>query len=56
MSTSIRSLRKRNKQRRRLTLGLRVPSYMAQWLADMTAAGREHGFAVVFKKYTKAQP
>jgi hypothetical protein len=54
MSTSIRSLRKRNKQRRRLTLGLRVPSYMAQWLADMTAAGRD--IAVAFKKYIKAQP
>ena len=54
MSTSIRSLRKRNKQRR--SAKLCAPNYMAQWLADMTAAGREHGFAVVFKKYTKAQP
>lgn len=53
MSLSIRSLRERNKQRRRVTLELRVPDYIAQWLMRMTTAKREHVVAAAIKKYTK---
>lgn len=54
--SSIRSLRKRHKQRRRVTLELRVPNAWAQWLMSMTTAEREHILAVAIKKYIKAQP
>lgn len=56
MSASIQSLRKQNKHRRRVTLELRVPNAMAQWLMGMTTAEREHVLAVAIKKYTKDQP
>lgn len=56
MSASIRSLRKQNKQRRRVTLEFRVPDDMAQWLMGMTTAEREHVVAAAIKKYTKAKP
>jgi hypothetical protein len=55
MSASIRSLRRQNKHRRRVTLELRVPNAWAQWLTGMTTAEREHLIATAIKKYIKDQ-
>jgi hypothetical protein len=54
--SSIRALRKQNKHRRRVTMELRVPNAMAQWLMSMTTAEREHLVASAIKQQLKEQP